>query len=296
MKKNSILISVILVICLVFSGCNSKKAAFSIPKSGGIPLEPIKYTVQINKKESKNKVYIYNVANNTNQILKETEKMFENLKLEKDGNNQYFGHADNGFDVTFFTNDNTWIAVNTNINKESTAEEITLSNSDCIDIAKNFLDKHKIRPKNFDFASVGTTSTGGGFNTPEKIIEKSVYFYPSIDGKQVYGNSRIIVDINANGDIIKIHGYNRNINTNEKKEVEIINADKAVDMTVKNHSDVSANISGKEKKITVKEAELLYYSDIEMNTVQPIWSITGIAENNDNTTSEYEALIPAVYN
>lgn len=295
MKKILFVLAGIISTSLILSACK-QTASFSIPKSGTETSEPIQYTFDVSKKDSRTKANIYFVENGTKQMLNSVENMFEGLKLEKEGDNQYFGTSDNGFDVTFMTDANIWTAINTNASNttnEST-EEVTISDSKCIEIAKNFLDNYKIRPKNYDFASVGTTTTGG-FNCPEKIIKKSVYFFPSIDDKQVYGNSKIYVDINSKGDIIKICGCNRNIKPNEKQESNIISADKAIEMVKNNHPDVSANISGNEKKVTVKEAELMYYSDINMDTIQPIWSISGIAENTDETTSEYEALIPAIY-
>lgn len=294
MKKLSFLLALILSMSLAFSSCSSKKASFSIPKPQATTLKPIQYTLDVSKKDTSTKANIYYVENNTQQLLKDVENMFKGLKLEKDGDNQYFGVSEDGFDVSYSISDNTWKAIYTNVNKEST-EEITLSDSECIEIAKNFLDNHNIRPENFDLASVGTTSTGG-FNSPEKVIKKNVYFYPTLNDKMIYGNSRIIVDINSNGDITEIWGNNRTIKKGEEKEAKIISADKAIDMVLNHHPDISPNISGSEEYVTIERAEILYYSDIEMDTIQPIWSIAGVARNINDTTSEYEAILPAVYN
>lgn len=86
-------------------------------------------------------------------------------------------------------------------------------------IATEFLKKEGLFNENFTYSKVVPVSSGDKLTNDYKVRYKDVYFYPSINGKPVYGVSRIVVSVGDNGKIIGVLKWYKDFE--EYKKVKI---------------------------------------------------------------------------
>jgi len=161
-------------------------------------------------------------------------------------------------------------------------------------IALDFLKKNGIYDKRFIYCAVTDGSSGDKITNDYKVLHKSVYFYPVVEGKPVYGVSRIIVVVGDNGKIIEVYKWYKEFE--EYKKVKIVPAEKAFEK-VKNRK-ASNNINPMAKSATIKEVVLAYWEDAgtieEQPYLQPVWVFAGEAVTEDGKVEKFDAVVPAI--
>lgn len=161
-------------------------------------------------------------------------------------------------------------------------------------IALDFLKKNGIYDKRFIYCAVTDDSSGDKITNDYKVHHKSVYFYPVVEGKPVYGVSRIIVVVGDNGKIVEVYKWYKEFE--EYNKVKIVPAEKAFEK-VKNR-EASNNINPMAKSATIKEVVLAYWEDAgtieEQPYLQPVWVFAGEAVTEDGKVEKFDAVVPAI--
>lgn len=161
-------------------------------------------------------------------------------------------------------------------------------------IALDFLKKNGIYDKRFIYCGVAYDSSGSSLTNDYKILRKDVNFFPVVDGKDVYGVSKIIVTVGDNGKIIEVSKWYKEYE--EYKKVKIIPVDKALEKVKK--KEASTSINPRAKSATIKEAFLAYWEDAgtidEQPYLQPVWVFTGEAVTEDGKVESFDAIVPAI--
>jgi hypothetical protein len=169
------------------------------------------------------------------------------------------------------------------------------SREEAEEIATRFLDEHGLRPERFsNVRSVYQTSKRG--LEKEKPYMVTVAFYPEVDGCAVYGVSRIVVDIDENGDITALRSYYRNFVFD--RVVDLTPPEDFYDTPPKGlygygiltHSNIeNGTVSAK-----IVSVELAYWEDQDQPFLQPVWVFNGISLDARGVEREFQAVVPAI--
>ena len=206
-------------------------------------------------------------------------------------------------EVITFHNENSSLDINENgtfsysRKNINNSKAITLSDKDCISIAEKFLEDNKLLPNGFFENGVGhVTKTSVKDPTDTTIIKKDVYFNRKIDGKKVYGVSRIIVSIGAGAQIDSVYSLYRDID-GDPASIKIKSFQEAFSDLKQLKGTVRIGESA--KTVAIKKVELVYWEDStpysEQSHIQPVYHFTGEAiDDQGNKDETFEAFIPAI--
>lgn len=165
------------------------------------------------------------------------------------------------------------------------------SDEEAIRAAQTTLDRLGIKTANFNVRVV--PQTAGGLMGNEKIVRKDVYLMRMLDGKPVYGVSRIIVSVGHQGEIEAICKFYHELEFD--RAVELKNVEQAY--TELKNKKASINIHPDAKTAVIKQIKLGYWEDAGPSSsqiyVQPVWVFRGDAYVNGEV-EEFDAFVPAV--
>jgi hypothetical protein len=170
-------------------------------------------------------------------------------------------------------------------------KKIELSDKECIEKAKAFLEKNQLLKMDvFDIKVNNITKTDPANLDNEVVIGKDVYFSRSINGREVYGISRIIVTIASNGEISEVRSLFRN--TGSSIETKVKTLDKALE-AVRKH-DAMIEIESGVEKVDIERVEVVYWEDSspssETNYIQPLYRFIGKGYDSEGQESEFIAI------
>ena len=142
------------------------------------------------------------------------------------------------------------------------------SDAEAIAIARQFIAENDLYPlEELGAPHIGETYTGSWAEGNQHMLQKNVYFYPTIDGKPVYGNFRIGISVGAGGKIVGVDKfacpYERAEQTAAKNMDEVQTALNEKDYTLV--ADVAPNT------LTVDTVSDAFYADPESGYIQPIY-------------------------
>lgn len=161
-------------------------------------------------------------------------------------------------------------------------------------IATEFLKKEGLFSERFTYCTVVPASSGDKLTNDYKVHYKDVYFYPSINGKPIYGVSRIVISVGDNGKIIGVLKWYKDFE--EYKKVKIIPAEKALERVKRRQA--SNNINPRAKSATINKVFLAYWEDAgtieEQPYLQPVWVFAGEAVTEDGKYESFDAVVPAI--
>lgn len=162
-------------------------------------------------------------------------------------------------------------------------------------MAKDFLTRNNLLPSGFFENGVANETVTSALNPKNsKILRKEVYFNRKINGKPVYGISRIIVAINQTGDIDSVYSAYKDYSKEET--VKIVPFDQAL-QNIKNHKGL-INMSETTKNVMIKKVELAYWEDSSPNSkqthIQPVYRFFGESENIKGEKGIFEGIVAAV--
>lgn len=144
---------------------------------------------------------------------------------------------------------------------------------------------------------IGSTSDSGvlSYTTDgdEKILQKDVIFYPTVDGKNVYGIFRTTVGIGEGGKIV--YFSKQSFGLKELGEVRLKNADEV-------RADLSSgkfvsNAAGTDGVATLTYCRLQYYCDGVVKDgklyVQPVYVFSAEIDNNTGEAEHFKVFVDA---
>ncbi len=146
------------------------------------------------------------------------------------------------------------------------------------------------------YMSIGEHLAGGGWNENRRIVEKTAYVYPNIDGLPVYGIYRVMIDFDHKGNIGDIVClYN---SPQEFKKVWLKTcADINNDLADKNYTvDTECELSD----CRITDVRLAYHAESYPNDkgefyIYPVYNLDGVGINDEGETEEFEITIDAIW-
>jgi hypothetical protein len=172
-------------------------------------------------------------------------------------------------------------------NKTPTEEEAT-------EIAEKLLGKTSLFPGDLG-EPLFSDASFGGWGDEEQVYAKYVWYYPQIDGYNVYGIHRISIGIN----------YNREI---ERFGKQVNNFEKGMEVRLKTRDEVAENLKSGEcvstieanpKEIDVIGCALVYYadampSDAGETYIYPVYLIKGSYKNLSGEAEDFNIYVDAI--
>lgn len=163
-------------------------------------------------------------------------------------------------------------------------------------LTKEFIESKELFSGEDYSVSIGEHLVGGGWNENRRIVEKTAYIYPEIDGLPVYGIYRVMIDFDHKGNIGDIVCmYNP---PQEFKKVWLKTcADINNDLADKNYT-VNTECELSDCRIT--DVRLAYYADSYPNDkgefyIYPVYNLDGVGVNDEGETEEFGLTIDAVW-
>lgn len=144
---------------------------------------------------------------------------------------------------------------------------------------------------------IGSTSDSGvlSYTTDgdEKILQKDVIFYPTVDGKNVYGIFRTTVGIGQGGKIV--YFSKQSYGLKELGEVRLKSADEVrADL---NRDKFVSNAAGTDGVATLTYCRLQYYCDGVVKDgklyVQPVYVFSAEIDNDTGEAEHFEVFVDA---
>lgn len=178
------------------------------------------------------------------------------------------------------------------LNKPPTGAALSMTDDEALAIAKKFVEDNELWPEGTDNIRVAD-QTGLLDDGTDGVYEKSVFFYPQVDGKNVLGVYRIAIDISLDGTIVSVYYLINPVG--ESTTVELKNRDDiASDIQSGNYS-ASPYIDMDDAKIT--GCRLGYYADgIQHNGktyLFPVYILTGEGTDMEGNTDTFDIIIDA---
>lgn len=144
---------------------------------------------------------------------------------------------------------------------------------------------------------IGSTSDSGvlSYTTDgdEKILQKDVIFYPTVDGKNVYGIFRTTVGIGEGGKIV--YFSKQSFEPKAGGEVKLKSIDEVKQSISK--GEFISNAAGASGTATITDYELCYYCDGVVKDgklyVQPVYVFSAEIDNNTGEAEHFEVFVDA---
>jgi len=194
-----------------------------------------------------------------------------------------------------------------NSEKKSYSDDIpiSLSNEEVKKQAEEFLLSRNLLPEGFyALEELGTTKReitepGADFPSEPITMEKSPTFVRRIDGYELLGTSKIIVNFNYNGIIEVTSLYN---DYELHKKIKCISLDEAIQKINTSASLYDYDlekVTGSIDELKLTNVEIVYYDssplNLERNThIQPCYHFSGTVSDSKGNVSTFYALVPAL--
>lgn len=252
----------------------------------------IEYTLNANTNNipSKEKIYVYTKPNVNESIAKSLAIKFNVDGIIKNQGNAYLIKDNNDNKKVFEINKESGYFSYMNFNKLGNLdiEKSIPKDSVAIAKAKEYLTERGLLQDRFIIVKVTNRTTGEKLTGTERIVSKEVWFYPTVDGKPVYGVSRIIVSVGHEGEIEAVRKYHRDFESSE--EVTLKSFDEAFN-ELKN-GKASINISEKAKEAKINNVGIAYWEDPYEDKLHPVYLFQGETVI-DGNIEKFDAFLPA---
>ena len=307
--KKKILISLLIAICIFTSFAYTILISKNVEKIYAIDFpalgSEVDYNLKVdsdidpvNKWKNKNisESNIIEVKNNfDSQELKNLKRIFklDNCK-EKTDKDKFINISDGSKFLEIHPNGTFMYA---DEDKRNSNKKMLLDDSQCVSIAESFLKENNLLPPEAICSGV-LSNTLTYVDDPEskEVVSKSVRFDRFIDSKEVYGVSRVMVIIGADGDIISLYYNCRTINNNKIKKVRLRDIESAFE-DVK-HQKGMISVKDDAKEVVIKDVDIVYWEDStpssKNNYLQPVYRFRGESNNKEGKKDKFFAIVSAI--
>ena len=150
-----------------------------------------------------------------------------------------------------------------------TAENVP-DKQESIRIANAFIENNKLYPMDSLGEPIAVADqSGDGIFEPQTTLRWNIFYYPTVEGKPVYGVFRICIAVGANGEIV---GVEKLANEYEKvADVPLITVQQVSEEVA---ADRFMYIGEDDlEQSTLSEVQISLYADVESEFVQPVYEI-----------------------
>jgi hypothetical protein len=170
---------------------------------------------------------------------------------------------------------------------------LSMSDDEAIEIAKSFVEENGLWPGGVDNIQVAD-QTGMLDDGSDGLKMKTVYLYPSVDGKTVLGVYRISIDVNLEGEILSVYCLANPTGTSTEVALKS-RAQVAADVENENYS---ASFTSNLTNAKITSCELGYYADgVEHNGktyLFPVYVMIGEGTNANGEKETFDIIIDAL--
>ena len=211
--------------------------------------------------------------------------------LHDDGTRLYNSNGVGGEDKFLYIDQFGCFSYKTGV--EHTSREITLTEKECFKIAKQYLKKYglfsnRIGQKWSTNESTTTSKSGGTIK-----LTIGINFFPKQkDGLDIGGNSRINVEINANGEVCYV---TYNFREYEKKEkVKLISMEEAFERFKEGKAFIE--VENPSSKLVFEKVSLAYWTqdrNLENLVMQPVYVFQGVSYTKTGEVENFSITVQA---
>jgi hypothetical protein len=148
----------------------------------------------------------------------------------------------------------------------ASASKQPISDAEVERIAASYLQDRNWLPSDFKFAGVSAVTQQSESQASPDVLNKTVFFYRHLDGKPVYGVSRIIVDVSNDGNVIGVSRFFKEIKPSKVKPLKSL--DKALQEVQAQEGMVTTDDTSI-VEADIVDADTIYYEDSGSITEQP---------------------------
>lgn len=165
---------------------------------------------------------------------------------------------------------------------------------EAIEIATRFIKGNNLYNGDLGEPRISLTTSGDSITNNLMILKKNIYFYPKIDGKDVYGIFRISIGVGANGKIVNVIKQVHEIEEFATVSLKT-NADVAKDLSDGNYIALNDSFL---MDTSIDQCRLIFYSDAQLHGdnlyVFPVYEIIASGFTEDEKVEQFSILVDAV--
>lgn len=294
MKKLIVFLSVTVIIGLVFIFALSKTHSSKIGYEIDFPIAPDEAILASTKFDfntniidvqiDENSAFVYQNPKRTDyQIVSDFGFDINEYTLHDDGTRFYKANGVGGEEKLLKIDQFGCFSYKTGV--EHTSREINLTEKECFVIAKQYLEKYGLFSNKIGKTWSINESTTTSKNEGTVKLTIGINFFPKPqDGLNIGGNSRINVEINANGEVCYV---TYNFREYEKREkVELISVEEAFDRFKEGKAFIE--VENPSSQLVFEKVSLAYWTqdrNLENLVMQPVYIFRGTSFAE---TGEYE--------
>ena len=177
----------------------------------------------------------------------------------------------------------------------SKMKNVDLEESALVQKANKFLKDEELIPDDFVYSEIGETTIENVTTGEKTVVTKDLYYVREINGIEVEGTSKIVVSMNAEGDVEEVYSSYREIE-------EVL--DVKENYTIDEMSSELENLNGMiyinddADEVTFEDVEVVYYEDSapysDNPTIQPVYRVKGSNMKDSKEIDDYYGLTSAV--
>lgn len=290
--KRAISFLMVVGILATLCACGGKESAAigrpQIAQPGSITETNLVLTENI-PVETANTINAYKLEVDLDKSKEEVQRTFGITLGQANTNGEYIGQD---YIVTIESDTGYWTYEKKETYSALEPSDSPISDAQAQAIATQFVEDNSLWSGEV-YNTVVTDITEGGWNDEERLLGKSVYIYPSVDGKPILGIFRIIVSMNSDGEIFSVYKLATDIGDGVSVEVKSRSVLEE-DFTEKNYSD---SCSESLRSPTIEEGTLEYYADAKqvdgVTYLYPVYVFTGEGKTSDGEQETFDVVIDA---
>lgn len=257
---------------------------------------------KINKNEIKNKEILdtyYLVEDEISDSRKQhIKKTFDMEKADVDINdkdNMTIEIYEKGNEQLTIYSNGTYHYIKDKNKDYSKMNNVGLEEKVLVENADMFLKDNDLIPEDFVYSEMGETSIKNVSTGEEIVVTKDLCYTREINGIEVEGTSKIVVSMNAEGEVEEVYSSYREI-----EEVVDVKENYTVDEMLEELKKLNGMvyISDDADEVIFEEVEIVYYEDSapysDNLTIQPVYKVKGSNNKEGKKIEEYSGLTSAV--
>lgn len=302
----SIVVAIIVVINNKYSNKDEKTEGFQyeidFPVSAGHINSKLVTNNKIDKNKIKNKEILetyYIVKDEISDSKKQhIKKTFEMEKADvdiKDKDDMTIEKYEKGNEQLTIYSNGTYHYKKDKNKDYSKMKNVDLEEGALVQKANKFLKDEELIPDDFVYSEIGETTIENVTTGEKTVVTKDLYYVREINGIEVEGTSKIVVSMNAEGDVEEVYSSYREIE-------EVV--DVKENYTIDEMSSELENLNGMiyinddADEVTFEDVEVVYYEDSapysDNPTIQPVYRVKGSNMKDGKEIDDYYGLTSAV--
>lgn len=175
-------------------------------------------------------------------------------------------------------------------NAADTWFEFPFNDEQTIQLAEDFLSEYALLDDSFAYYSIDNTVILSAES--KKIVAREVNFFQQLDGRDVFGNQQISVEINGNGEVTRVNYSVRNYQS--KHTAELI----SIEAALQNLDPTKAyvNVQSLSEELIFEDVVIAYWAqnlNYDHVVLQPVYTFSGTSISAYGETETFDITVQA---